>query len=65
MRKSRIFFDGDIKQIDNSIFKNKNGLRLLTKLKDSPEFASVFWHCKTTKTERSFTARAADYLDNL
>ena len=62
---SRIIFDGDQKQTDNSQFKNKNGLKLLSRLKDSPQFASIFGKVKLTKVERSFTAQAADYLDNL
>ena len=62
---SRIIFDGDQKQTDSSLFKNKNGLRLLTKLKDSPKFAPIFGMVKLKKVERSFTAQAADYLDNL
>ena len=62
---SRIIFDGDQKQTDSSQFKNKNGLKLLSRLKDSPKFRTIFGKVKLTKVERSFTAQAADYLDNL
>lgn len=62
---SRIIFDGDQKQTDSAQFKNKNGLKLLSRLKDSEKFASIFGKVKLTKVERSFTAQAADYLDNL
>ena len=39
---SRIFFDGDIKQADNHIFKNKNGLALLLKLSESQVFSEFY-----------------------
>lgn len=32
---TRIFFDGDIKQADSNIFRQKSGLKLLTKLRFS------------------------------
>ena len=64
-QNSRIIFDGDQKQTDSSLFKNKNGLQLLSKLKDSPKFADIFGMVRLQKVERSFTAQAADYLDNL
>lgn len=62
---SRIFFDGDIKQADNHIFKNKNGLALLLKLSESQVFSGIFGTITLEKIERSFTAQASDYLDNL
>ncbi len=62
---TRIFFDGDIKQTDNSMFKNKNGLQLLLHLADSKEFAKIFGVTTLTTIERSFTARASEYLDNI
>lgn len=62
---TRIFFDGDFKQADSSIFRNKNGLKLLLRLKDSPEFSKIFSTVKLVKTERSQTARAAEFLDNI
>lgn len=61
---TRIFFDGDIKQVDNLIFKNKNGLKLLTKLKDSPIFSKIFGTVKLVNIERSLTAQASAYLDD-
>lgn len=62
---SRIIFDGDQKQTDSSLFKNKNGLKLLSRLSENPKFAKIFGKVKLVKVERSFTAQAADYLDNL
>lgn len=62
---SRIIFDGDQKQTDSEQFKNKSGLKLLSRLSDSPKFAPIFGKVRLTKVERSFTAQAADYLDNL
>lgn len=61
---TRIFFDGDYKQADSHIFRNKNGLKLLMNLKNSPIFSNIFAAVKLIKTERSFTAQASDYLDN-
>ena len=62
---TRIFFDGDIKQTDNLIFKNKNGLKLLLHLADSEEFAPIFGTVRLNSIERSKTAQASAYLDNL
>ena len=62
---SRIFFDGDLKQPDSEIFKNKSGLKLLLQLSESPEFSKIFSTVRLQSGERSITARAADYLDNL
>lgn len=62
---TRIFFDGDYKQTDSQIFRNKNGLKLLLNLRKSEYFSKIFATVKLSKTERSFTAQAADYLDNL
>lgn len=62
---TRIFFDGDIKQTDNQLFKDKNGLKLLLNLRKSPIYSKMFATVKLVTTERSITAQAADYLDNL
>lgn len=62
---SRIFFDGDMRQADSAIFKNKNGLKLLLKLSNSDEFAEIFGTVRLEKIERSRTAQAADYLDEI
>lgn len=61
---TRIFFDGDIKQADSHIFRNKNGLKLLQKLKDSPIFSKIFGTVKLVTIERSLTAQASAYLDD-
>lgn len=61
---TRIFFDGDIKQADSHIFRNKNGLRLLQKLKDSSIFGKIFGTVKLITIERSLTAQASAYLDD-
>ena len=37
----------------------------LVKLKDSKEFSKIFSMVKLNSIERSVTAKAADYLDNL
>lgn len=62
---TRIFFDGDIKQSDNSIFKNKSGLKLLLHLSNSEDYASIFGTVRLNSIERSKTAQASAYLDNL
>lgn len=62
---SRIFLDGDLKQTDSSLFKDKNGLKLLLKLADSEEYAPYFATVRLNKIERSKTAQAAGYLDEL
>lgn len=62
---TRIFFDGDIKQTDNLVFKNKNGLKLLLHLANSQEFAPIFGTVRLNSIERSKTAQASAYLDNL
>lgn len=59
---TRIFLDGDIQQADTALFKNKNGLRLLLKLSQSPVFSKIFATVKLSVIERSLTAQAADYL---
>lgn len=64
-QNSKIIFDGDEKQTDSAIFKNKSGLKLLSRLKDSEQFAPIFGMVKLHKVERSLTAQAADYLDTL
>lgn len=62
---SRIFFDGDLKQADSAIFRNKNGLKLLLQLKDSPIYAPLFSVVKLKHIERSKTAQASSYLDEI
>lgn len=62
---SRIFFDGDLKQADSEIFRNKSGLRLLLNLSESPCYSKIFSTVRLQSVERSLTAQAADYLDNL
>lgn len=62
---SRIFFDGDIKQADSQLFRNKNGLKLLLNLRKSPIYCYKFATVNLLKTERSATAEAAQYLDDL
>lgn len=62
---TRIFFDGDVKQADNQVFRNKNGLKLLSNLKKSPVFSKIFGTVKLKNIERSLTARASAYLDEI
>lgn len=62
---TKIIFDGDIKQTDSQVFKNKSGLKLLTNLKDSKIFGKIFGTVKLKTIERSFTAQASAYLDEL
>lgn len=62
---TRIFFDGDIKQVDSYVFKNKNGLRLLLNLANSPIFSKIFGVSTLNTIERSLTAQASDYLDSI
>ena len=63
--KTRIFFDGDIKQSDSHVFKNKSGLKLLLHLSKSEEYSSIFGTVRLNSIERSKTAQASAYLDNL
>ena len=62
---TRIFFDGDVKQTDAKIFRDKNGLKLLTKLKDSKKYSDLFSMVRLESIERSRTAQAAQYLDEV
>lgn len=62
---TRIFFDGDIKQADSQLFRNKNGLKLLMSLRKSPIYSKIFAAVALVSIERSITAQAADYLDNV
>lgn len=62
---TRIFFDGDIKQADSQLFRNKNGLKLLLNLRKSPVYSQRFATVKLNTTERSITAQAAQYLDDI
>jgi predicted ribonuclease YlaK len=62
---ARIFFDGDYKnQIDKKIFRNRNGLKLLTELHKTSE-ANLFATVRLNSVERSKVARLADILDEL
>lgn len=61
----RIFFDGDVRQSDSYIFREKNGLVLLNKLKDSADFGKMYGTVRLLQTERSKTAQAAGYLDTI
>lgn len=60
---TRIFFDGDIKQADSNIFRQKSGLKLLTKLRFSEQYGDLFSAVKLKTIERSKTAQAAQFLD--
>lgn len=62
---SRIFFDGDIKQTDSYVFREKNGLKLLTKLKDHRTYSQMFNMVRLKSIERSETAQMSAYLDEL
>lgn len=54
------FFNGDIKQTDDKIFKKDNGLeKLITKLQGNP----LFGYVKLEKCERSEVAQLAALLD--
>lgn len=64
-KNTRIFFDGDIKQADSQLFKDKNGLKLLLNLRNSPIYNKMFATVKLITTERSVTAQAAQYLDTI
>lgn len=61
---TRIFFDGDIHQADSAIFKDRNGLKLLLNLHDSP-FDEMFATVQLVTIERSVVAATADYLDTI
>ena len=60
---SRIFFDGDLKQTDSAIFRNRNGLKLLLNLRKSPIYSKIFATVQFRLTERSLTAQASTFLD--
>lgn len=62
---TRIFFDGDVKQSDSDVFRNRNGLRLLSNLHKSEHFGKIFGTVKLQDIERGITAQASAYLDNL
>lgn len=63
-KNTKIFFDGDIHQADSAIFKDRNGLKLLLNLHDSP-LANLFATVQLIRIERSIVASAADYLDKI
>lgn len=59
-RGSALWLDGDLKQTDEAIFEQNNGLRkLITSLTGDSHFGHVYMPI----TERSETARLADKLD--
>ncbi len=62
---AKICFDGDIKQTDQDVFKERNGLILLSKLRNSSLYSKIFGMVKLDKVERSLTAQAASYLDSI
>lgn len=62
---TKICFDGDFRQADSHIFRTKSGLKLLLKLKESKKFAPIFSSVNLVHTERSLTAQAATYLDEI
>lgn len=64
-RNTRIFFDGDVQQADSSVFKDRNGLKLLLNLHKAKPFNELFATIFLTKIERSIVAAAADYLDKI
>ena len=64
-KNTRIFFDGDIKQTDARVFREKNGLKLLTHLKESEVFSKIFSMVKLESIERSITAQAAQFLSDI
>ncbi len=64
-KNTRIFFDGDIKQTDAKVFREKNGLKLLTHLKESEIFSKIFSMVKLESIERSITAQAAQFLSDI
>ena len=64
-RGTRIFFDGDVKQTDGIVFKNNSGLKLILHLANSPIFSKIFGTVKLKSIERSLTAQASAYLDDL
>ena len=57
---SIVFFNGDVKQIDDKIFKKNNGLELMiNRFKGHPMFGYVY----LDKCERSEIAQMASLLD--
>ncbi len=62
---TRIFFDGDIKQSDGKVFRKKSGIKLLLNLSKSPVFSKIFGTIRLKEIERSLTAQAAAFLEQL
>lgn len=57
---SQIWFDGDLKQTDSTVFEKYSGIKaMVEKLKGN----SLFGYVHLKKSERSETARLADLLD--
>ena len=57
---SQLWFAGDLKQIDNTIFEKNNGL---TKMIDCLAGNELFGMVRLVKSERSKTSQCADLLD--
>ena len=49
---SKIIFDGDVKQADSQLFRNRSGLKLLNQLSKSPEYSKIFWKIQLKQGER-------------
>lgn len=62
--KSRIFFDGDVRQEDNRVFTENSGLVLLHKISNT-ESSHMFGSVELRSIERSPVARLADVLDKI
>ena len=61
---SRIFFDGDIKQVDNYKFKEYSGLEILGQIHQQ-RLADFLAYVVLRKVERSEVAQLADLIDHL
>jgi len=57
-KDSELWLNGDIKQTDQDVYRQKSGIKALAKLKGNPLFGQV----TLDKTERSDTAELADLL---
>lgn len=63
--KTKILFDGDIKQTDSYKFQEKSGLRLLTELRHHNEYSKMFNLVNLKSNERSKTSQMSAWLDEL
>lgn len=64
-KNTKIFFDGDLHQVDSPIFKDRNGLKLLLNLHNAAGLNDMFATVQLKIIERSKVAAVADYLDKL